>query len=539
MSYSSYNDGADKWFLFWTIVSMAAAIYGWIKADVFWNVITALALLTLIIAHIILIIYYKKRKNLIKEQNSSLYELEREKKQLSEQISKYNNQIAILNSLLHSRTPFSLVAQMYANAHSVVFDEDIKLMIRRHNCESTIQINKQRKEEYIKLLTDYEAIRYRYYSLIDKYFNEVRSQLQTEELFVQFLQSTSTKQYIELINQRIQKYKQDKDLAEYRYRHIYALLQSTTPFKETASLITKVDSALFDGAAYFLRYKSPPAPTTADKIEKEFKQEYIKYRNACEEMMTKYEFLFSVFPDLKHYIDDDLSLISLSNISTIDDFEEETDRVANYLNADEYNRLSQVERNQLALDRYVKKEKDILTIGLEYEMYVDYWLREQGFNTMPHGIIHGVNDLGRDIIAWKNSTGELFNEVYVIQCKLRSQNTVIHENVICQIYGSAIEYELEHPDVQVVPTICTNVLLSDTASKFADKLKVFRIHVPMGNFPRIKCNINNGEKIYHLPFDQQYWRTQIKNKDEFYAWTVQEAENAGFRRAKRHSPFNT
>lgn len=53
----------------------------------------------------------------------------------------------------------------------------------------------------------------------------------------------------------------------------------------------------------------------------------------------------------------------------------------------------------------------------------------------------------------------------------------------------------------------------------------------------IKCNIgNNGEKIYHLPFDQQYYRTEIKSPGEFYAWTVEEAVNAGFRRAFKYRP---
>ena len=56
----------------------------------------------------------------------------------------------------------------------------------------------------------------------------------------------------------------------------------------------------------------------------------------------------------------------------------------------------------------------------------------------------------------------------------------------------------------------------------------------MNEFPRIKCNINNdGEKIYHLPFDQQYDRVQIINDGEMYATTVTEAEEAGFRRAYR------
>ncbi len=52
----------------------------------------------------------------------------------------------------------------------------------------------------------------------------------------------------------------------------------------------------------------------------------------------------------------------------------------------------------------------------------------------------------------------------------------------------------------------------------------------------IKCNINQStkEKIYHLPFDQQYDRTKITAEcGEFYATTVAEAEKKGFRRAFR------
>lgn len=56
-------------------------------------------------------------------------------------------------------------------------------------------------------------------------------------------------------------------------------------------------------------------------------------------------------------------------------------------------------------------------------------------------------------------------------------------------------------------------------------------------YPCVKCNINktSGEKIYHLPFDQQYDRIKIDiNKGECYVFTVKEAENLGFRRAMKH-----
>ena len=42
------------------------------------------------------------------------------------------------------------------------------------------------------------------------------------------------------------------------------------------------------------------------------------------------------------------------------------------------------------------------------------------------------------------------------------------------------------------------------------------------------------EKIYHLPFDQQYDKCSIKlGSGEFYAMTVKEAEEKGFRRAMK------
>ena len=45
----------------------------------------------------------------------------------------------------------------------------------------------------------------------------------------------------------------------------------------------------------------------------------------------------------------------------------------------------------------------------------------------------------------------------------------------------------------------------------------------------------NDEKIYHLPFDQQYDNVTIKtNSDEMYVSTIKEAERQGFRHAMKH-----
>lgn len=53
--------------------------------------------------------------------------------------------------------------------------------------------------------------------------------------------------------------------------------------------------------------------------------------------------------------------------------------------------------------------------------------------------------------------------------------------------------------------------------------------------PLVKCNISKSDnKIYHLPFDQQYDRIKINiSKGEMFAYTIDEAVSKGFRRAKK------
>ena len=115
---------------------------------------------------------------------------------------------------------------------------------------------------------------------------------------------------------------------------------------------------------------------------------------------------------------------------------------------------------------------------------------------------------------------------------------VVH---ILQLYGTTIIEQISSQDMfyKFQPIFMTNIDLSKTAKKFASILNVKIIKLEMTDFPRIKCNINIGKngiktKIYHLPFDQQYDRTQIKNEGEFYAFSVKEATEKEFRRAFRH-----
>ena len=55
-------------------------------------------------------------------------------------------------------------------------------------------------------------------------------------------------------------------------------------------------------------------------------------------------------------------------------------------------------------------------------------------------------------------------------------------------------------------------------------------------YPSVKCNVarRTGNKIFHLPFDQQYDTVLIEEERlECYVKTVSEAEALGFRHAYR------
>ena len=83
----------------------------------------------------------------------------------------------------------------------------------------------------------------------------------------------------------------------------------------------------------------------------------------------------------------------------------------------------------------------------------------------------------------------------------------------------------------------TTTLLSPKAREFAEALGIIvKEKYHFENYPSIKCNISRStnEKIYHLPFDQQYDKTIIElERNECFVERVSDAEGLGFRRAFR------
>ncbi|MCK5059948.1 MAG: restriction endonuclease [Candidatus Pacebacteria bacterium] len=303
----------------------------------------------------------------------------------------------------------------------------------------------------------------------------------------------------------------------------------------------------------YLENKKHPAYTAAEnvRIVKNEKRELVKANKVIDYKINYFEKLFPWLSELIAEDEDEYIPVRIDNNEN-DDSDNE-DRVKNYLTQEEYKILPSVERNQVALDRYLKnRNKSKWAIGRDYEMYVGYLYEQKGYSIEYKGIIDGFEDLGRDVIATKD------DEVCIIQCKRWAQYKDIHEKHIFQLFGTTMEYWVKNfnnhktpktfeefakflNESKLRPIFFTSTSLSDKAKEMANALSVEIIeNEPLGEFPRIKCNVNNDEfgsqtKIYHLPMDQQYDRTIIGNRSgEFYAFTVKEAEDAGFRRAFKH-----
>jgi hypothetical protein len=211
------------------------------------------------------------------------------------------------------------------------------------------------------------------------------------------------------------------------------------------------------------------------------------------------------------------------------------DPASRWLTAQEFARLSNTAKYQLALDRYWSKQKTRWEVGRDYERFIGYKYEMQGYAVRYHGIVEGLADFGRDLIASRDA------RVEVVQCKHWSSYRTVHEKHIFQLLGSALAYKIENPETQVEATFVTSTSLSDRAKEFAAQLNsVLPFNIREGerleSYPCIKCNVSHrdGERIFHLPFDQQYDAVRIEEERlECYVATIEEATKLGFRRARR------
>lgn len=303
--------------------------------------------------------------------------------------------------------------------------------------------------------------------------------------------------------------------------------EKTEAYPRLAGLMADLLTLHYEKSASLLETKKNPALIEAARI-RELKNETREILKDKKVLEYKIAYIEALFPNIVDIFDSDFQNDEDFTLET----DETTDRTRNFLSHEEFSKLSVRERNQLALDRYVQGEKTKWQIGRDYEMYIGQQFESHGFTVKYTGIIENIEDMGRDLICNKDGI------TYIVQCKNWSQEKEIHEKHIFQLFGTVVLRQIETPSEIVVGVFVTTTDLSAKAKSIAKHLNIIIYpNTPLQEFRRIKCNVNKatGEKIYHLPFDQKYDRTQIEKKNgEFFASTVEEAEDAGFRRAWKH-----
>ena len=435
--------------------------------------------------------------------------------------------------------------QDYANSINELKSHNVDLQ------EKLAEVEELSKQEKIKVVKEY-------YELKNNIINEYKDK--KANLFSDY---NSTKaNVISEFNLALNDLKQEKQqLAEREARLAQEREQEKQQLAERearlankeATLLTKVKeipvlAKCFADIEYqkdkireeYLFYKERPA-IKASNIVNEIRREKSELNIKLKEAEYRVKYYEQVVPWLVE-VDDDYLDPELNKTGNTD-FDDNEDAASYWLSKDEFTQLTTQEKYQLALDRYKKRNKSNAEIGRDFERYVGYQYEKEGYAVEYRGIVDGFEDRGRDLLCHRGNT------TLVIQCKYWSKKKEIHENHINQLFGTTVKYFLEkYPDATfvdffkalqnkiIIPVFITSTVLSETAKEFAVSLNITAVeNKTIGDYPIIKCNINktSGEKIYHLPFDQQYDKVKINGKGECYAMTIAEAEEKGFRRAKK------
>ena len=310
--------------------------------------------------------------------------------------------------------------------------------------------------------------------------------------------------------------------------------------KWLACYIAEADRAGDEAVARWLKTRNRPAIRASELLaearsERRAFKEKLKF---LEYQLASYKEYFPFLEEYEEVILDEA--IPLTADGRNREALETVDPVCKYIPLEDFNNLPVSERNQRALDRYLRRNLNNAEIGRFYERFLGWHYESSGWDVEYHGIVQGREDMGRDLICRKNG------QVLIVQAKNWGAEKLIHEKHIFQLYGTVQLYLMDQEQALIPANVkaifVTAASLSPVAQRAAKWLGIkFRENYLLDKtYPMIKCNINQAtnERIYHLPFDLQYDRTKIVPAlGEFYTRSVAEAENLGFRRAFRHVNF--
>jgi len=295
------------------------------------------------------------------------------------------------------------------------------------------------------------------------------------------------------------------------------------------------EQASAETLALALEEKSRPAPFAAAGVRSIGQRAAALRRELkrAEWVLRLYEWHFPWLTELRDMEEESSFVGGDDEVVEATDDGQPPDPAQRWLSEEEFKALPEVERNQRALDRYLRSRKTPWQLGRDYERYIGYLREREGARVTYQGIFAGLEDLGRDLLAARDGSIE------VIQCKRWARHKTIHEKHVFQLFGTVVAARIEYPEHEVTGTFATTTTLSERAHEFARQLEI-RVQeaFPLDDYPRIKCNVGRGgERIYHLPFDQQYDNTLITpERGETWVATTAEAEALGFRRAWRWRP---
>lgn len=320
--------------------------------------------------------------------------------------------------------------------------------------------------------------------------------------------------------EELQKIKKEKSvLSDLNARQVVFIKQLEQKIDDIDQMINAKNP--FDYVAHLrahaLEQKNMYADSNVEELASLFKYQY------------KFEYLLSIYPELRKFKDDDAYINYMHE-------EEKRCNIRNWLSDNEYFQMTEQDREQLAVDRYISDSSkwSDWEKGRNYEIYCAYKLFNEGYDIIQEGLNKKLEDGGRDIIATHRRTGKIL----IVQCK--NWSSLVRENVIFQLYGSFVQWKLDNEDrikgMEVEPWLYITCGLSAEAIKCANLLGVRVRRLPMDRFPAIKCNVNHntGYKIYHLPFDRHYDLVKINAKGKGYKFEIAEAIQEGFRRAYNH-----
>ena len=103
-------------------------------------------------------------------------------------------------------------------------------------------------------------------------------------------------------------------------------------------------------------------------------------------------------------------------------------------------KLSETQKNQLALDKYINKNHNKLSIGRLYERYIGYLYELENWKVTFFGIVEGLEDLGRDLICQNEKT------IKIVQCKNWGKENIIREKHIYQLFATSIHYKITNKE---------------------------------------------------------------------------------------------